>query len=199
MRGLETGDALYSSIIPVFQHPSIPHDTPSFITALWVPPWSTSALALSLLFLATLACPAARAQTVWTNTAGRPFTARLTALTDTHATFVMADGVTNVLALGALDAASQATARRVRQLPEIPGTLQATFALCSRDLRRVRYLHEEGRLDDAELADARRKLLAGFRAMFDKHGLPPESYPALERRLLNSAEAEAPQDAVRNR
>jgi hypothetical protein len=100
--------------------------------------------------------------------------------------------VTNVLALGALDAASQATARRIRQLPEIPGVLRATFDLCSRDLRRVRYLHEDGRLDDAAHADARRRLLAGFRAMFEKHGLPAATYPALERRLLNAAAAEAP-------
>ena len=148
--------------------------------------------ALVLGLLLTTACAAARAQSVWTNTAGRAFTARLVALIDARATFVMADGVTNVLALGALDAASQATARRIRQLPEIPGVLRATFDLCSRDLRRVRYLHEDGRLDDAAHADARRRLLAGFRAMFEKHGLPAATYPALERRLLNAAAAEAP-------
>jgi len=154
-----------------------------------MPPVSMKVLALGLLLL-TVVCSAVSAQSVWTNTAGRAFTARLAELTDTRATFVMTDGVTNVLALGALDVASQATARRVRQLPEIPGILRATFDLCSRDLRRVRYMHEDGRLDDAALADARRKLLAGFRAMFDKHGLPAESYPALERRLLNAAAAE---------
>ena len=119
---------------------------------------STAALAFGLLLL-TAACFAARAQSVWTNTAGRAFTARLAELSDSRATFVMADGVTNVLALSALDAASQATARRVRQLPEIPAVLRATFDLCSRDLRRVRYMHEDGRLDDTAFADARRKLL----------------------------------------
>lgn len=150
------------------------HKHKNFSDSLWLP---------LLLFTAT----ATLAQSVWTNAAGRAFTARLETLTDTHATFVMADGVTNVLSLSALDAACQTTARRVRQLPEIPDILRATFDQCSRDLRRVRFLHEDARLDNAAYADARRKLLAGFRVMFDKHDLPAESYPALERRLLNAS------------
>ena len=126
------------------------------------------------------------AQAVWTNTAGRVFKARLEGLTDTQVTFVMEDGKTNVIALGALDTASQAAARRAGQLPEIPAVLRATFDLCVRDMRRADTLFADQRLDEAEYAATRRKILAGFHAMYVKHALPATAYSALEQRLLDS-------------
>lgn len=132
-------------------------------------------------------CGDVKAQTVWTNTAGRSFKARLEHLSDAQATFVMADGTTNVLALGALDPASQATARRAGRLPDVPDVLRATFTLCARDLRRADNLYADQRLDKAEYAATRRKILAGFHAMYVKHALPPTAYAALEQRLINSS------------
>ena len=144
-----------------------------------------------LAFLLLVGAGAAEAQTIWTNTAGHAFTARLEGLTDTRATFVMGDGATNVLALSALDAASQATARQVRQLPEIPAVLRATFALCARDLKRSYNLYLDRRLDEADYASTQRKILAGFHAMYVKHGLPSTAYAPLEHRLLNSVKTAA--------
>ncbi len=129
---------------------------------------------------------AAHGQSVWTNTAGRAFTAELVELTDAHAFFAMPDGSTNRLAVGALHPASQATARSALQLPEIPDAIRATFNLTARELRRIRYQHEDGKIDAAAYADFRRKLLTGFRAMYTRHDLPEENRAALERRLLNA-------------
>ena len=128
------------------------------------------------------------AQNYWTNTAGRAFSAKLIELTDTHATFVMAaSGETNKLAIGALSPASQAIARRISQLPEIPNCLQSTFNICSQDLKRICNLHADGRLDDQQYSKAQGKILSGFYAMFKKHNLPVEQYPALKARLLSAS------------
>ncbi len=143
-------------------------------------------LSICVMFLSLL-CGDVRAQSVWTNTAGRIFKAHLEGLTDTQATFVMVDGSTNVIALGALDMPSQATARRVKQLPEIPAVLRATFELCMRDLKRVENLYADQRLGEVEYAATRRKLLAGFQAMYVKHALAEPAYAALEQRLLDSS------------
>ncbi len=138
--------------------------------------------------LLLLICPSGSAgRKTWTNTAGRSFSARLADLSDTHATFVMTDGTINVLAVTALHPDSQAKARKFRELPVIPDILLATFEINQQYLRRVRQLYEEGRLDAAEYADARRRLLNGFRYMYRKHNLPEYDYPSLEKRLLNAA------------
>jgi len=126
-------------------------------------------------------------QSLWTNTAGRAFTAELVELTDTHAFFAMADGATNRLAIGALHPDSQTTARKLFQLPKIPDAIRATFDLTVQELRRIRYQHEDGKLDGAAYADFRRRLLNGFRVMYEQHELPREDLAALEQRLNNAS------------
>ena len=142
-----------------------------------------------LVLIPLLFCLCLRAQekTVWTNTAGRSFTARLVTLTDTHALFAMPDGGSNRLAVTALHPACQRAARHAFQLPEIPATLRATFNLTVDELRRIRFQHEDGRLDETAHADFQRRLLNGFRLMYARHGLPDEERPALEQRLLNAS------------
>ena len=128
----------------------------------------------------------ANSQQCWTNTAGRAFSAELIALTDTYATFVTSTGETNKLAVGALSPSSQAIARSICQLPKIPNSLQPTFNICAKDLKRICNLHADGRLDDQQYSKAQGKILSGFYAMFKKHNLPVEQYPALKARLLST-------------
>lgn len=143
---------------------------------------------LLVLGIGMLCGPAVAQTRMWTNTAGRAFSARLATLTDTHATFVMPDGVTNVLALTALDPGSQAAARLAANRPRIPESMHGTFDLCAGYLRRLRYQHADGLLDAAAYADARRRILAGFRGMYRTHGLPERDYALLERHLSETAQ-----------
>ncbi len=138
---------------------------------------------IALLFVCSDVC----CQSVWTNTAGHAFAAELVGLTDSHALFVMPDGATNRLAVGALHPGCQATARKVFQLPEIPDAIRATFNLTAQELRRIRFQHEDGKLDGAAYADFRRRLLNGFRLMYEQHELPREDLAALEQRLNNAS------------
>jgi hypothetical protein len=134
-----------------------------------------------------LLCASAHGRNVWTNTAGRAFTAELAALTDSHALFVMPGGATNRLALAALHPACQTTARKMFQLPEIPDVIRATFNLTAQELRRIRYQHQDGKIDAAAYADFHRRVLNGFRTMYTRHELPEENLAALEQRLLNAS------------
>jgi hypothetical protein len=126
-------------------------------------------------------------QTVWTNAAGRAFRAELVELDDRRVVFVMGDGTTNNLSISALHPESQAAARTQRQLPVIPDVLLATFDLTAAELRRIRYQHEDGKLDAVAHAEFQRRLLNGFRTMYERHGLPEEARVVLEQRLLNAA------------
>ena len=135
-------------------------------------------------FLIIMASNYSVAQNCWTNTAGRAFSAELAELTDTHATFVMASGETNKLAIGALCPASQSIARSICQLPEIPNCLKPTFNICAQDLKRIDNLHADGHLDDQQYSDAREKILLGFYSMFIKHKLSAEQYTSVKFRLL---------------
>jgi hypothetical protein len=126
------------------------------------------------------------AQNCWTNTAGHAFSAELISLTDTHATFVMYTGETNTLAVGALCPVSQAIARDVSQLPEIPDRLKPTFNICRQDLKRLANLNADGRLNIRQYSEAQEKILLAFHTMCKKHDLSEEQYPALKARLLSS-------------
>ncbi len=155
------------------------------------PPWLVRLLP-ALVGAAVLCAPgAALGSNVWTNAAGRAFSARLDSMTDTHVVLILEDGSRHTLALAALDPASQATARRIANLPAIPVALRSTFAACGQQLRRAAIQHEDGRLTDTEYADMRRRVLSAFRTFYDRHKLPPEDYDALEQRLLRTAR-EAP-------
>lgn len=142
-------------------------------------------LRAGIIFLLIGSC--AFGQRVWTNAAGRAFSAELVELSDQRAVFVMTDGTTNHLSVTALHPGSQATARAQWQLPVIPDVLRATFNLTAAELRRIRYQHEDGKLDAAAYAEFQRRLLNGFRTMYERHGLPAEARVALEQRLLNAA------------
>ncbi len=155
------------------------------------PPWLARLLP-ALVGTALLCAPATvSASNVWTNAAGRAFSARLDSMTDTHLVLVLEDGSRHTLALTALDPASQATARRIANLPVIPVALRSTFQACAQQLRRAAIQHEDGRLTDAGYADMRRRIRNAFRTFYDRHKLPPEDYDALEQRLLRTAR-EAP-------
>ncbi len=150
--------------------------------------WRNICSGLIVLIFGTVAC----GQDCWTNTAGHPFTAELIALTDTHATFVMASGETNLLTLGALCPASQKLARTMHKMPEIPNKLLSTVKICQKDLRRIDDLHADGRLDEKQYTEAKEAILSGFKTMYRKHGLPEEEYPALEARLLSTVDSTPP-------
>ena len=119
------------------------------------------------------------------STAGRAFQAELADMTETHALFVMLDGITNRLALGALNPGSRESARQLLGMPQIPACLIATFNLSRKDLTRIANLQADGRLDELQRVAARATILAGFKAMYQQHKLPPADYAPLEARLLS--------------
>lgn len=138
------------------------------------------------IFLLAVCAGSVSAQTCWTNTAGHAFHAELVELTDRQAIFVMSTGETNTLGITALSPASEGLARSLYQLAEIPDGFQSTFNICQQDLIRIHNLYLDDRLNAQQRAEARNRILLGFKAMYQKHDLPPENYAALKIRLLGN-------------
>ena len=136
------------------------------------------------LFVACLLSAAVAAADMWTNRAGRVFSARLVAVDDAGATFVFPeDGATNTLPLAKLSKDSRRRACDLFDFAPVPPRLAATFNRAVSDLKRIRDLQEDGVLTAEKAAQRRASVIKVFSDICREKGMYPEIIDRLVIRL----------------
>ena len=136
------------------------------------------------LFAACLLSAAVAAADMWTNRAGRVFSARLVAVDDAGATFVFPeDGATNTLPLAKLSKDSRRRACDLFDFAPVPPRLAATFNRAVSDLKRIRDLQEDGVLAAEKAAQRRASVIKVFSDICREKGMYPEIIDRLVIRL----------------
>ena len=136
------------------------------------------------LFAACLLSAAVAAADMWTNRAGRVFSARLVAVDDAGATFVFPeDGATNTLPLAKLSKGSRRRACDLFDFAPVPPRLAATFNRAVSDLKRIRDLQEDGVLAAEKAAQRRASVIKVFSDICREKGMYPEIIDRLVIRL----------------
>ena len=131
-----------------------------------------------------ISCSAAFAADVWTNRAGRVFSARLISVDDISARFVFPeDGATNALQLSKLhpDSAKEAC-RRFGFVP-LPPRFAAMFNKAREDLARIENLVEDGLLTSAQARERKNAVLKAFAGFCREKGCSAETVAGLAERL----------------
>ena len=136
------------------------------------------------LFVACLLSAAVAAADMWTNRAGRVFSARLVAVDDADATFVFPeDGATNTLPLAKLSKGSRRRACDLFDFAPVPPRLAATFNRAVSDLKRIRDLQEDGVLTAEKAIQRRDAVIKVFSDICRERGVEPGTVERLVRRL----------------
>ena len=136
------------------------------------------------LFVACLLSAAVAAEDMWTNRAGRVFSARLVAVDDAGATFVFPeDGATNTLQLAKLSKDSRRRACDLFDFAPVPPRLAATFNRAVSDLKRIRDLQEDGVLTAEKAIRRRDAVIRVFSDICRERGVEPVTIERLLRRL----------------
>ena len=136
------------------------------------------------LFVACLLSAAVAAADMWTNRAGRVFSARLVAVDDADATFVFPeDGATNTLPLAKLSKGSRRRACDLFDFAPVPPRLAATFNRAVSDLKRIRDLQEDGVLTAEKAIQRRDAVIRVFSDICRERGVEPVTIERLLRRL----------------
>ena len=136
------------------------------------------------LFVACLLSAAVAAADMWTNRAGRVFSARLVAVDDAGATFVFPeDGATNTLPLAKLSKDSRRRACDLFDFAPVPPRLAATFNRAVSDFRRIKDMQEDGLLTAEKAAERRAAVIRVFSDICRERGVEPVTIERLLRRL----------------
>ena len=136
------------------------------------------------LFVACLLSAAVAAADMWTNRAGRVFSARLVAVDDADATFVFPeDGATNTLPFAKLSKGSRRRACDRFDFAPVPPRLAATFNRAVSDLKRIRDLQEDGVLTAEKAIRRRDAVIRVFSDICRERGVEPVTIERLLRRL----------------
>ena len=137
-----------------------------------------------VIYALAFSCSAAIAADVWTNRAGRVFSARLISVDDVSAKFVFPeDGATNALQLSKLhpDSAKEAC-RRLGFVP-LPPRFAAMFNKACEDFARIEDLVEDGLLTPTQARERKNAVLKAFAGFCREKGCPAETAAGLAERL----------------